>query len=204
MLTHSRGGFLGMLAALVVLLAARFGRKALPLGLVVMPAVFVLFAGRQTNISLGNGTGQTRVQLWHEGMILFTGRPVFGIGSERYAEYAGHVAHNSFIHCYTELGLLGGTFFLGAFYLAAWSLVRLGGKGVPPVSPELARLRPYVLAIVVGYAGGLMSLSCPYYIPTYTVLGLASVYIRLAERADLGRPRSPGSTASRSSDASRW
>ena len=131
MLTHSRGGFLGMLAALVVLLAARFGRKALPLGLLVLPAVFVLFAGRQTSISLGSGTGQSRVQLWHEGMILFVGRPLFGIGSERYADYAGHVAHNSFIHGYTELGLVGGTLFLGAFYLAAWSLVRLGGKDVP-------------------------------------------------------------------------
>lgn len=120
-------------------------------------------------------------------MVLFTGRPVFGIGSERYAEYAGHVAHNSFIPRYTELGLFGGTCFLGAFYLAAWSLVLLGGKGVPPVAPELSRLRPYVLAIVVGYAGGLMSLSCPYYIPTYTVLGLASVYVRLAEN-ELGVP----------------
>ena len=187
MLTHSRGGFLGMLVALVVLLWARFGRRALPLGLLVLPAVFVLFAGRQTDISLSNGTGQSRVQLWLEGMILFTGRPLFGIGSERYASYAGHVAHNSFIHCYTELGLFGGTLFLGAFYLAIWSLVRLGGKGVPAVSPILGRQRPYVLAVVAGYAGGLMSLSCPYTIPTYTVLGLAAVYVRLAER-ELGVP----------------
>lgn len=187
MLTHSRGGFLGMLAALVVLLAARFGRRALPLGLVVVPAVFILFAGRQTSLSAGNGTGQTRVQLWLEGMNLFVHRPAFGIGSDRYAEYAGHVAHNSFIHCYTELGLVGGTFFLGAFYVAAWSLVRLGGRGLPPVSEALRRQRPYVLALVAGYAGGLMSLSCPYIIPTYTVLGLASVYVRLSER-ELGVP----------------
>jgi hypothetical protein len=187
MLTHSRGGFLGMLAALVVLLLARCGRRALPLGVLVLPTVFVAFAGRQTSISLGSGTGRSRVQLWLDGMVLFVRRPLFGIGSERYADYAGHVAHNSFIHCYTELGLLGGTLFLGAFYLAFWSLVRLGGRGVPPVSPGLARQRAYVLAIVAGYAGGLMSLSCPYTIPTYTVLGLAAVYVRLAER-ELGVP----------------
>jgi len=82
---------------------------------------------------------------------------------------------------------VGGTLFLGAFYLAAWSLVRLGGRGVPPVSDALRRQRPYVLAIVAGYAGGLMSLSCPYIIPTYTVLGLAAIYVRLAER-ELGVP----------------
>ena len=187
MLTHSRGGFIGMLWALVVLLLARFGKKALPLGILVLPVVFYLFAGRQTEISLKSGTGQTRLQLWFDGMVFFMSHPLFGIGSERYAEYAGHVAHNSFIHCYTELGLVGGTLFLGAFYLAFWSLVRLGGKEVPPVSPLLTRQRAYVMAIVGGYAGGLMSLSCPYTIPTYTVLGLAAVYVRLAER-ELGVP----------------
>lgn len=187
MLTQSRGGFLAMVAALVVLLLARFGRKALPLGLLVLPGVFLLFAGRQTEISLRSGTAASRVQLWLEGMILFVRHPLFGIGSDRYDEYAGHVAHNSFIHCYTELGLFGGTLFLGAFYLAFWSLVRLGGKKVPPVSPELRRLRPYVLGIVAGYGGGLMSLSCSYTIPTYTVVGLAAVYVWLAER-ELGVP----------------
>lgn len=182
MLTHSRGGFLGLVAALAVLLVARYGRQALPLGLIVLPVVIALFAGRQTSISLKDGTGQTRVQLWREGMTLFIRHPVFGIGSDRYDEYVGHVAHNSFIHCFTELGLFGGTLFLGAFYLAFWSLVRLGDRRLPPVSPELKRLRPYLLAIVAGYSTGLMSLSNPYTIPTYTVLGLSSVYVALVER----------------------
>jgi hypothetical protein len=186
-LTRSRGGFLGLLAALGALLLARFGRKALPLGLLVLPAVFALFAGRQTEISLSSGTGQSRIQLWLEGVLLFVRHPLFGIGSGRYAEHAGHVAHNSFIHCYTELGLVGGTLFLSAFYLAIWPLVRLGGRAVPPVSPGLAAMRPYVLAVVVGYAGGLMSLSNAYTIPTYTVLGLSAVYVRLAEN-ELGVP----------------
>lgn len=187
MLTHSRGGFLGLLAALVVLLVSRYGRRAVPLGLLVLPGVFFLFAGRQTSISLGSGTGASRIELWHEGMILFVRHPLFGVGSDRYVEYAGHVAHNSFIHCYTELGLLGGTIFLSAFYIAIASLWRLGKADVPLVSPELKRMRPYVLAIVAGYTGGLMSLSNPYTIPTYTVLGLASVYVRLAE-TELGVP----------------
>ena len=38
------------------------------------------------------------------------------------------------------------------------------------------------MAIVAGYAGGLMSLSCPYTIPTYTVLGMAAVFVILAEQ----------------------
>jgi O-antigen ligase len=187
MLTRSRGGFLGLVAALVAWLASRYGRKALPLGLLVLPVVFAAFAGRQTSISLSSGTGLSRVQLWADGLYQFDHHPVFGIGTEHYADFAGHVAHNSFIHCFTELGLFGGTIFLGAFYLAFWPLVRLGGRGVPALTPELGRLRPYVLAAVTGYATGLMSLSCPYVIPTYTILGLSSVFTGLAE-GELGVP----------------
>jgi putative inorganic carbon (hco3(-)) transporter len=189
-LTHSRGGFMGMLVALIVLMAARFGKRAAPLGVLVLPVVFVLFAGRQTSLGSGfrgKGTGATRLQLWAEGLQYFVRHPLFGIGGERFDEYMDHVAHNSFIHCYTELGMFGGTFFLGAFYLALWTLVRLGGKGVPPLAPELERLRPYVMAIVAGYGAGLLSLSCAYMIPTYTVLGLSAVFTRLAE-VDLGVP----------------
>jgi len=181
-LTHSRGGFLGLIGALVVLLLARFGKKALPLGVLVLPFVFVMFAGRQTSISLSDGTGQSRIQLWADGLQMFLHQPIFGIGSHRYDEFMGHVAHNSFIHCYVELGMVGGTIFLSAFYLAFWTPLRIGGKGVPALSPELSRLRSYVMAIVTGYAGGLMSLSCPYTIPTYTVLGMAAVFIVLAEK----------------------
>lgn len=191
-LTHSRGGFLAMLTALCVLLWQRLGRKALPVAALVLPAAFLLFAGRQTDLEgalKGEGTAGTRLGLWSEGLLHFSHAPAFGIGVGRYADLAGHVAHNSFIHGYVELGLAGGTLFLGAFYIAVAALVRLGGADVPaaPMGDDLARLRPYVLTIVVGYAAGLTSLSCCYTIPTYTVLGLASLYVAQAE-ARLGVP----------------
>ena len=186
-LTNSRGGLIGMMIALTAILFARFGRKAMPLGVLVFPLVLAAFGGRQTEISLNGGTGQSRVQLWAAGMSHFIKKPIFGIGSDRYAEIIDHVAHNSFIHAFTELGFVGGTLFLGAFYLAFWTIIRLGGRDVPPLRPELRKLRPYILGIVAGYAGGLFSLSNNYTIPTYTVIGLAAVYIRLAE-VDLGVP----------------
>jgi hypothetical protein len=48
-----------------------------------------------------------------------------------------------------------------------------------------------VLTIVACYAAGLMTLSCCYTIPTYTVIGLAAVYLRLAG-APLPWPVLPG------------
>jgi O-antigen ligase len=180
-LTHSRGGFLALLAGMLVLFSARFSwRKTCLLGAATLPAMFVLFSGRQTNINLGgDDTMQARIQLWSEGLDLFREAPLFGIGCRQYADEVGQVAHNSFVHCFVELGFLGGTLFVGAFFCALLALYRMGRPGAPIADPVLARLRPYVIAIIAAYGAGLLSLSRAYVAPTYMVLGLASACVRL-------------------------
>src|SRR5207249_7949505 len=77
LLTQSRGGFLGLLAGLAVLFHARYGwKKSLRLGLVCLPILFVLYAGRMTTISTGEATGQQRIQIWSEGIYLFREAPL--------------------------------------------------------------------------------------------------------------------------------
>jgi hypothetical protein len=66
------------------------------------------------------------------------------------------------------------------FYLALLGLWRLGSSCYPVVDTELRRMRPYLLTIVVCYVVGIMTLSCCYTIPTYTLIGLGAVYLRLA------------------------
>lgn len=193
-LTHSRGGFLAMLAALVVLMVSRLGLKALPVAALALLNLLLAFAGRQTSFgdAMSGGTGTTRLRLWSKGLDLLADRPLFGIGAGRYQEFAGKVAHNSFIHCYAELGILGGTLFFGAFFLAIWPLLRPGWRAAAGRVPDggLWQMRPYILAIVAGHAAGLMSLSCAYTIPTYTVLGLSAAYQGLAEdRLGVPTPR---------------
>jgi hypothetical protein len=189
--THSRGGFLALLAGLMVLFHSRFGwKRAVPLLALALPAAFVLFAGRQTNISTDGDTGQDRIRLWAEGFALLRGSPIFGIGQNRYAEEVGLVAHNSFIHGFTELGVLGGALFTGAFASAFLTLRALGARSSEIRDPELRRLRPYLMAMVAAYAFGLLTISRNYVIPTYLVLGLAVTYVRLvAADSGLAMPR---------------
>ena len=59
-------------------------------------------------------------------MALLRQYPLVEVGKGEFAEGVGHVAHNSYVHCYTELGLLGGTFFFAAFYISLAYLRRLG------------------------------------------------------------------------------
>ena len=180
-LTQSRGGLLGALVGVLVLLRARFrGRGGIVLGAAVLPVLLKLFGTRQTSFEVSGGTGQQRIQLWFESLGLFLGRPVFGIGASHLTDHLDHVTHNTFLHCFTELGLCGGALFLGAYVHALGALDRLGGDHAAGLDPELRRMRPYVLAAVAGYAAGMLTLSVPYIVPTYTVLGLAACYLRAA------------------------
>ena len=177
-LTFSRGGFIALLVGLLVLLRARFGwKKAIVFGVVVLPALFALFAGRQTELSASTTTGQTRIGLWSDALVCFRGAPLLGIGLDRFAQQAGQVAHNSFLHCFAELGFAGGTLFLGAFWIAAWTLYRLSRIAI--ADPQLRRMQPYMLAVVAAYIAGMMTLSQVYLVPTYMILGLATVFIGL-------------------------
>jgi hypothetical protein len=179
-LTQSRGGFLALLAGLLVFLHARFGWSAtLGLGALLVPGLFVVFAGRQTDISATAGTGQERIQIWSDGLMLFREAPLFGVGMNQFEVLVGHVAHNSFLQAFAELGLFGGTIFLGAFFLSLATLRTLSAGGRRIVDPELRRLHPYLSGAVAGYAVGMFTLTLNYIVPTYVVLGLASACGRM-------------------------
>ncbi len=192
-LTGSRGGLLGLLAGLVVLFRSRYSWvKTAALAAVMVPALLLVAGGRQANIDLASreDTAQERFQLWSEGLILLRQSPLFGIGYDQYQEQVLMVAHNSYVHCYTELGFFGGTLFVGAFY-CGWLALRRGNEAGRTVGdPDVQRLRPYLLAMLCAYAVGLFSLSRSYILTTYLVLGLTAVYMALASRdGALSMPR---------------
>ena len=184
-LTHSRGGLLAVVAGLAAYFAGRYGAKrTILLLLLLAPVGLAVFAGRQTRFDLGDGndTSQHRLRTWSDGFELIPSHPLFGIGAGRYAEQCGQVAHNSFVHAYVELGLLGGGLFLAAFLLAAGAvwMARPSPSLPPDDADELARLRPVIFGLIVSYMAGMFSLSRNYIPPTYLNLALATVYVRLA------------------------
>jgi O-antigen ligase len=181
LLTGSRGGMIGMLAMLATYSLVRFGwKKAIPLLVIALPVILGFAGGRQSNFDIEGGTGQSRIQLWNIAFNCFFARPVLGAGTCYVQNVYGHTVHNSYIHAYAELGFIGGTFFVGAFYLALRTLLRLGSPDVKIADPELRRLRPCLLAIIAGYCAGMLSLSEIYMMPTYMYLGLVSAFVYMA------------------------
>jgi O-antigen ligase len=181
-MTRSRGGFLALLAGVAVFFGARLHwKKALPLLVLAMPLMFFLFAGRQTDIDVGNpeDTAQGRILIWRDGFMLFKGAPICGIGYDTMEEVEGIVAHNSFVHGFVELGICGGIVFVGLFYLCAKSLRRIN-SGTVEVSPMLRKWAPTLLSIFAACATGLFSLTRNYALSTYFIIGLIAAYCSIA------------------------
>jgi len=183
-LTYSRGGLINLALSLLILCRARLGwKKTIGIYVLALPVMIALFGGRQTRIDPTNkeDTSQARIQLWSEGFDMFREAPLFGVGMNEYGERGVLVAHNSFVHTYAELGFIGGTFFAGAFYAALSGLKRLGNKAIIFSDPIVMKLRPYIWTMICSYCVGMLSLSRPYTLTTYVVLGIAGAYLRIAE-----------------------
>lgn len=182
-LTKSRGGFLALLAALGTLSLYRRGwKKTLALAVVGVPILFAAFAGRMTNLddAMSSGTGMSRLQLWSESFMLMKSAPLFGIGNGLVSEEIGHVSHNSFVQAYTELGLFGGTLFMGAFYAAFLLFNQLRKRTDLQQTRELMRITPTLAAVVAGAGVSMLSISRNYTVTPYVILGLAAALCRLS------------------------
>jgi hypothetical protein len=181
-LTRSRGGLLAAAVGMVALGVARTRsrRAIIAVGLLAVLAVGVV-GGRQGSIEFSSGTGKSRLELWTMSLPLLRGSPIFGVGPNQFVTYAGHVAHNSFVEAYADLGVVGGTLHFGAYFYAILMLWRLGSPQLRPVDPYLGRLLPFMFAAQTAYAAGEMSLTHPFAFVTASLLGMSAATIRMAQ-----------------------
>jgi O-antigen ligase len=144
--TNSRGALVGLGAALVCFSFLKFRSVAGPLVAAVLLCVLAVAApSRGSEIDAGESSAQTRIQSWAEGWTMLKMHPISGVGYDQFTEYHPRVAHNSFVHTFAELGLLGAFCFVGMFY---WFFKGL--KLMPSDTPESASWRRALIASAVG------------------------------------------------------
>jgi O-antigen ligase len=179
-LTHSRGAMLALGAGLFILVRARLGTfAAVVLFALTLPSL-VAFSGREVDLGTQHDTATTRMELWNDALVAFNNSPGLGVGQDNLKDVIYQVAHNSYLHAFAELGFFGGCIFLGLFVWPLWTLIALpAGKRVI-VNPELRALHPTVTGVLAAYMAGMGSLSLCYLMPTFMMVGLAAVYLRMA------------------------
>lgn len=195
-LTHSRGAFLSLASVVPAAVAYRMGWKYGLFSLVSLPALAVVFSARMTDVSsITVGTGQSRIQIWSDSLMIWRNNPLFGLGEGMLVDELGVVTHNSFLQCFAELGLLGGTAFVACFLaalLGLWSVRHQFWQAGESHSDarelhRLSHLRMFVFAAVAAYALGILTLSRQFVAPTYLLLGLAAAaqWVSPAARPEL-------------------
>lgn len=181
-LTHSRGALLSLASVIPVAVVYRLGWKYAVPSLFVLPGLAMFFSARMTNVqAMTQGTGQSRIQIWSDCLVLWKQSPLFGTGEGMLVDEIGVVAHNSFLHCFVELGVVGGTAFVACFTATLLGLWSLRDRFWDPESEHstvelhrLAHLRMFLFAAVSAYAIGILTISRQFVAPTFLILGLGS------------------------------
>jgi putative inorganic carbon (HCO3(-)) transporter len=117
-LTNSRGGVLALIGLTVCYLIILKLKPAVKIGCVFLGiALFLASTGRMTNFSSQEESANSRFWFWDNGYQLLIQHPISGVGYGVFpSENGSMTAHNTFVLCYAELGLVGYFFFMGCIY----------------------------------------------------------------------------------------
>jgi O-antigen ligase len=189
-LTNSRGGWLalGITMPSYVLLNFRLKKFLVVVGILLMVALMMLAPSRvsASTISSHDASARGRLIAWADGNRMLKQSPIFGIGMSRFTEYSedSRVAHNSFVHCYGELGLFGYFFWMGLLFASVKDSFGLG-KGLTSDDPErrrIGRLGRIMLAAFIGYVAAGMFLSRTYTPLLFLMFGLIAALRAVYQR----------------------
>ena len=169
-LTHSRGALLGI-AALALLAGQRWLGlvRTLILAAVVVAGISVASIGGR-ELSTKEQSVAQRIEAWQEGITMLRRQPVFGVGFGNFTDHHQLTAHNSFVLCFAELGLMGYFAWLGLIVLTFKGL-RQAIRLAPANAPE-RRLAVMLNASLTAFLACAWFLSRTYSPGLYVLLAL--------------------------------
>jgi putative inorganic carbon (hco3(-)) transporter len=170
-LTNSRGALLGLASLTFFQVKDRLGtvKTGLLVGLSGAAALALNFAGGRA-ISSKEESAAQRIEAWYEGFQMLKTHPLFGVGYGQFTEHHYLTAHNSFVLCFSELGLVGYFCWMGLVVCAFQAVFRVA-KFAPPESPE-RKLAVVLRASLVGFFVCAYFLSRTYQPALYVLLAL--------------------------------
>lgn len=126
-LTDSRGALLALLAVMGVYIWQRKGLFVAGVLGAMAVAVLLALPSRFSEIDAEEESAQGRIESWYEGLQMFQGHPVFGVGPDMYTDYNPLTAHNSFVLILAETGIIGYTLWL-AFVVYCFRMMWTGSR----------------------------------------------------------------------------
>lgn len=128
----SRGGMLALVATFAGFVLTGKASKTAKMTLLACSLLVFAGSGRMTNFDSQEASANSRFWFWDNGITQLMGHPLVGVGYGQFASVnGGMVAHNSFVQCFAEVGLIGYFFWIGAIYLSFRSAQVSSGAVAP-------------------------------------------------------------------------
>jgi O-antigen ligase len=176
-MTNSRGAMLGLLLLIGLFLIRKFKRAGLLLsGAVGVAVLAAINLTRERTISVSGGID--RLKIWSDGLGYFKSSPIWGIGYYAFPDREGMTAHNSYLLCASELGLIGYFFWISILvvtFMQLWQITKS-----PSADPVWSRWASAINLSLIGYLFTSFFLSRTYDLPLYLLLGMAGAVISSA------------------------
>ncbi|WP_427978821.1 O-antigen ligase family protein [Agarivorans sp.] len=116
-MTGSRGTLLGTVAVVgIYFLINNAGAKLILFAAFSAPIAATLIASFG-GLSSSEASAAGRLDAWYDGIQMLIYNPVFGVGMGNFIDRHGIVAHNSYVHVASELGVLGYSLWGGALVM---------------------------------------------------------------------------------------
>jgi len=192
--TQSRGALIGLATLVFIPLRRRMGTLAAGIaGGVLVVAILAsgFLAQRQGSLSSSDESALGRIIAWRNGIAMVKSEPLFGVGfghfSDRNEEEGNLTAHNSFVLCLAELGLVGYFLWLSLILCTLFDLQGIANS--IPRDPPSAALQRWATAVRMALTVFMVTswfLSRSYIITLYVLIGMAVSLGRIA-RSTTGR-----------------
>jgi putative inorganic carbon (HCO3(-)) transporter len=176
-LTKSRGAAVALLLLMIcpILLRKRkWGIAMLAVIAVLGPPVMSVVTGREISVQ----SGGDRLAIWSDGLAAFKSSPIWGVGFGNFANFAeGMTAHNAFLLCAAELGIIGAFLWVALLLLPLIQLYRI--ISWPEASPEVAAWARSLFYALIGFTITAFFLSRAYVWLPFLLFGMSSAFARL-------------------------
>jgi len=173
--TGSRGAEVGAALLIAQYLIWRFKTVGAVFSAVVGSALFAAINTFRTR-TISMAGGMDRLAIWSDGMQFFKSSPVWGIGIRGYMDRDVMTAHNSYLLCAAELGIVGYFLWMSMVLVTLIQLNRVP-KIVGESNPALARWALALNFSLSGYMFTSFFLSRTYDLPLFLLLGMSGAVI---------------------------
>lgn len=179
-LTQSRGAMVSLGTMAAYYGVKKYGvKKGIIAGAILLiPVIIVFTKGQFLEISTTEESAHGRIDAWYEGLQMLMRSPLWGVGPGMFTEFNYLTAHNSFVLCFSETGIIGYFFWLGAIYYNFTGLAKthkyelLNSEEGAIVSPSF-----FLTISLVGFLAASFFLSRTYTIVLYMNLGVITSYL---------------------------